>query len=159
MRIAMAAFAALALSVAVAGAQTGGPDTEGGRFVLRSIDDGVLRMDRETGETSVCREDASGWACRVVPDNRSALEAEISRLAEENASLARRVDALQQQLAALGEAERATPDEPQAGEGEETLDLPSEAELDRIMRTFKSMMRRFLDMVRGLKEDYETGRI
>jgi hypothetical protein len=150
MRIAMTAIVALALAMPGVAAQTAAPDTEGGRYIIRSLDDGVLRIDRETGAASLCREDADGWACRAVPDDREALEEEISRLASENAALARRIGELEERLADTGEAP------PPAMEDD--ADLPTEAEIDRIMQTFETMMRRFLDMMRSLKDDFGEDR-
>lgn len=160
-RILLLAVVLAAASPALA--QTGGPDTEGGRYILRQTDDGYLRVDRESGDTSLCQGDGDSWTCRAVADDRQALEAEIARLADENADLARRVDELQQELAAVTDGDPADGEapgdqgsaEPPAGEEENTLDLPSEKELDQLMETFESMMRRFLGMVRSLKDDME----
>src|SRR5215813_8003401 len=49
--------------------------------------DGVLRLDTRTGQVSQCSRSDIGWACKVVPDERSALETEIARLQGENTSL------------------------------------------------------------------------
>ena len=35
----------------------------------------------------MCNRRASGWQCQLVPDERAALEAEISRLQSDNAAL------------------------------------------------------------------------
>jgi hypothetical protein len=51
------------------------------------VADGVLRLDTRTGQISQCSRSDVGWACKVVPDERSALETEIARLQGENASL------------------------------------------------------------------------
>src|SRR5262245_17184412 len=48
---------------------------------------GVLRLDTRTGQISQCSRTDAGWACKVVPDERSALEMEIARLQGENATL------------------------------------------------------------------------
>lgn len=165
----MACAVALALSIGGLAAQTDGPDTEGGRFIVRNFEDGVLRIDRETGATSICRPDASGWACRAVPEDRTALEDEIVRLADENAELARRIGRLEDRLAANGTGDDDAP-EPERGEvplEDETessdrnfsLDLPTDAEISRMMNAFETMMHRFLDMVRSLREDEEAGRL
>lgn len=153
MRIAMAMIAAFALLAGVAAAQPAPPDAENGRYILRSLDDGFIRVDRETGATSVCREDADGWACRAVPDEREALEDEIARLAQENVELAARVGELEEELAAA----EGRPLAPRNDE-ERMLDLPSEAEIDRVMESFERMMRRFLGIVRSLKEDLDAER-
>src|SRR5215471_7296023 len=72
---------------AVASAQTGMPDSENGRYSLYPVTDGVLRLDTRTGQVSQCNRSDAGWACKVVPDERSALETEIARLQGENATM------------------------------------------------------------------------
>src|SRR5262249_4528383 len=81
---------ALTLSLAdfaVASAQTATPDSENGRYSFNPVADGVLRLDTRTGQISQCSRSEVGWACKVVPDERSALETEIARVQGENASL------------------------------------------------------------------------
>src|SRR5262249_3316973 len=80
---------ALTLSLAdfaAASAQTATPDSENGRYRFNPLAAGVLRLDTRTGHGSQCRSDV-GWDCKVVPDERSALETEIARLQGDNASL------------------------------------------------------------------------
>src|SRR6266576_3465724 len=74
---------ALTLSLAdfaVASAQTATPDSENGRYSFNPVADGVLRLDTRTGQVSQCSRSDVGWACKVVPDERAALETEIARL-------------------------------------------------------------------------------
>jgi hypothetical protein len=80
---------ALTLSLAdfaVASAQTATLDSENGRYSFNPVAD-VLRLDTRTGQVSQCSRSDVGWACKAVPDERSALETEIARLQGENASL------------------------------------------------------------------------
>jgi hypothetical protein len=81
---------AVTLSLAnftVASAQTPTPDSENGRYSFSPVADGVLRLDTRTGQVSQCSRSDTGWACKVVRDERSALETEIARLQGENATL------------------------------------------------------------------------
>src|SRR5215510_12685900 len=84
MRIWMTAVLFLSCA-APAFAQTGEADDR--RFSFHKVDDGFLRLDGRTGAVSLCTRPDSGWACRSVPDERSALEGEIARLGRENAEL------------------------------------------------------------------------
>lgn len=167
--IAAVCLPALGLPLA---AQTVQPDTEGGRFILRRVDDGLMRVDRSTGTTSFCRKRDAGWTCQLVADDREALEGEIARLSRENSELAIEIGRLRERIAVLearqdGERETmpAVPpsgEEPKAGgegeSGERTLRLPSDQEIDQVMKTFESMMRRFLDSMKILRERYEDDR-
>src|SRR5262249_60618368 len=65
---------------AVASAQTATSDSENGRYSFNPVADGVLRLDTRTGQVSQCSRSDVGWACKVGPDERSALETEIARL-------------------------------------------------------------------------------
>jgi hypothetical protein len=71
-------------AVAGASAQTATPDSEYGRYSFNPVADGVLRLDTHTGQVSQCSRSDAGWACKAVPDERSALETEIARLQGEN---------------------------------------------------------------------------
>lgn len=166
---------AAALSAPSALAQTADrPDTQAGRYMLREVDGEFLRVDRETGDTSICRRDGASWTCTLVADDRVAYEAEIDRLSEENAELARQVDLLRQELTALralapdpdvepapelegepGETPQPAPDAGQRTDNEAILDLPSDEDLDRLSETFELVMKRFVEMLRSLKSDLE----
>src|SRR4051794_23234450 len=87
-KIVSAAFAAAVL-VGVGGAATAQslPDIENGRYALAPVGDGVVRLDTRTGAVSSCNNSGVGWACYVVPDERTAMDAEIGRLQAENEKL------------------------------------------------------------------------
>lgn len=74
--------AAIAAVVAIGGqaAAQSAPDAENGRYAMTPIPEGVLRLDTRTGTVSTCTKNGAGWACYAVPDERSALDAEIGRL-------------------------------------------------------------------------------
>lgn len=160
-----ALFVAAVLAAPAAMAQTADqPDTEGGRYILREVDGEYLRVDRESGDTSVCRRGETGWTCSLVADDRKAYEDEINRLTEENADLAREVDRLRRQAAARedgapeleGADPEGTPGEAEERDGNElVLKLPSDKELDELSETFETVMRRFVEMLRSLKTDLE----
>jgi hypothetical protein len=89
-----AVFCALA---APARAQDGGPlvpvpapsdaADANGRFTMTPVADGFLRLDTRTGQVSLCTTSGGQPQCRAGADERAALEAEIDRLAKENARL------------------------------------------------------------------------
>ncbi|OJU18344.1 MAG: hypothetical protein BGN84_18325 [Afipia sp. 62-7] len=82
----MAGLAALAMSWPVLASAQTTPDTENGRFTLSPVSDGFVRLDTRTGVVSTCT-NKNGWVCRIVPDERAALDAEIGRLQADNRRL------------------------------------------------------------------------
>jgi hypothetical protein len=83
--IAAMALAAAVMLASEAHAQAV-PDTENGRFTLSPVTDGFLRLDTRNGVVSICI-NKSGWTCRLVADERAALDVEIGRLQADNQKL------------------------------------------------------------------------
>ena len=64
------------------------PDEGGtGRFTMTPADNGVLKLDTQTGAMSMCSRKGASWACETLPDDRQKLQTEIDRLAAENQDL------------------------------------------------------------------------
>lgn len=135
------------------------PDGDNGRYSMTPIPEGVLRLDTRTGTVSTCTRNGAGWACYAVPDERSALDAEIGRLQAE-------VETLKGQLAAgpavSGKIDEALPKsdslkkgEPKAAEGERKLEipLPSDQDMDRVMSFLEKAWRRLIDMANRVQKD------
>ncbi len=101
--VATAALAAL-MAIFEANAQTA-PDTDNGRFTLSPVADGFLRLDTRTGAGSTCI-NKNGWTCRMVPDERAALDSEIGRLQADNKRL---TDALAQRDKVAGKTDAPLP--------------------------------------------------
>ena len=84
-------IAGLALFGGSAQAQTQGLEAAGpsdsARFTFHRVQDIFLRLDLQTGQVSQCSWVSIGWFCRVVPDERGALESEIARLQNDNIAL------------------------------------------------------------------------
>jgi hypothetical protein len=143
--------AVLALLAPMSHAQTALPDSENGRFTFHQVQDGVLRLDSRTGQLSVCaNKQAVGWTCQAVPDERSALEAEIARQQGENAALKK--DMLARGMPLPGGV-KANP--PSTIKPEIELKLPSEADIDRLMTFMEKIWRRLVDMVQNLQKDMD----
>ena len=70
-----------------AGAQGRPPESSVERYTFQQTERGMLRLDSRTGQVSLCGSASAGLTCRVIPDERAVLEAEIARLETENAAL------------------------------------------------------------------------
>ncbi|MCG6121439.1 MAG: hypothetical protein MEP57_01835 [Microvirga sp.] len=129
MRIAVAIVSVL-IAAGAASAQT--PP----RFTLYPTENGFVRLDGETGVVSECLREGAGLRCRTAPDERSALQAEIDRLAEENARLRAGLSAPGGDVLIEDESE-----------------LPDDAEFERALDLMERFMRRFRDAADGLSRE------
>jgi hypothetical protein len=81
-------FGVAALISASAQAQSVDKATSDDRFIYDQVDEGILRLDSRSGEVSLCsRQENAGWACRIVADERRAVDGEIGRLERENSEM------------------------------------------------------------------------
>lgn len=99
------------------------PGEQANRFQLERTESGVVRLDRQTGAMTLCRDEAGTLACRMQPDERAAYDDELARL--------------EKRVAALEERLSQTP--PNA--------LPSDAEIDRSLSIMERFMRSFMGIV------------
>ncbi len=131
----LAAVAVMALSMPVMA------QDQPGRYTMKDIDDGMLRLDTQTGEVSYCRRKDDSWACESAEDDRSALADEITRLQEQNATLRNR----------LAEFEK-------PGAGKDELNLPNDADMEKVMNFMERLMRRFYAFAKSLRDQLEDGK-
>ena len=133
---------AVVVFASAAHAQTA-PDSENGRYAFNQVSDGMLRLDTRTGQVSLCAKKDTNWACNAVPDERQALESEITRLQRENGALKK--DMVARGLPLPSGVAGGSPSSPR--ELNLTVPLPSDAEIDRMMSAFEKMWKRLTDMV------------
>jgi hypothetical protein len=124
----------LALGLAAPAFSQAPAESEPGRFTMTPVADGALRLDTRTGRVSHCKNDARGWTCTSVADERAAYEEEIGRL---QARLAK----VEAELAARS-----------------ALTPPSDADLDRAVGFVEKLFRRFMAMIENLKREYAPNR-
>ena len=149
MRTVSAILVVSGLLVAPAVAQTVPADTENGRYAFQQVADGALRLDTRTGQVSFCTKRPTGWACESVPDERAALENEITRLQRENGALKK--DMLARGLP-LPESVARLPAPGRERELNLRVPLPSDAEIDRMVTTVEKLWRRLMEMVQKDQE-------
>jgi hypothetical protein len=125
------------VALAETSAPKAAPESENGRYSMSPVAGGVLRLDTRSGQVSLCRQKSDSWICETTADDRAAYEKEIARLQARVAGLE----------AELGR---------RPGGGD--LKLPSDAEVDRVMKFFESVFRRFIGMIEGLQRENEQKR-
>lgn len=142
-------IAGLGLAVlSTAWGQTAAPQSDDNRYTLNRVDEGYLRLDGRTGQVSICAQRPAGWACQAVPDERAVLEAEIARLQAENAAVKKELIARNLPLPGT-----VKPDARAANPGESRLQLPNDADLNKVMNFVEKVWRRLLDMIATVHKD------
>lgn len=132
----------LFLLTALAVAASPAAAAEEGRYRLEKTPDGYVRMDRETGEMSVCAMRDAQLVCKLAADERSAFQNELDRLTT-------RLDEIEKRLSAIEESPVLKP---------ENL-LPSEEQVERSLGLMEQFFRRFLGIVKEMdKELGEEGK-
>ena len=117
------------------------------------------RRRRLLGQVAQCGWAAPGWSCKIIPDERAALESEIARLQRDNAELKKSLlsHGLELPSGIVAEAPVAPPvppanvPDPSAKEPK----MPSDAELDRAFAFMKNVWRRLVDMMVDLQRDMQ----
>ena len=105
------------------------------RYSLEKTADGYVRMDKQSGEMSVCKEADGQLVCRLAADERNAYETTTT-------ALAKRLDALEQKVTAL-----------EGGSSKSLNALPSDEEFDKTLSMMERFMRRFMGVVKELEGD------
>ena len=131
-------------------AQPSSPESGDARFSFHRADDGYLRLDGRSGQVSLCNRRASGWQCQMVPDERAALEAEISRLQGDNAALKKELLSRSLPLPnGMG------PDQSGPKSQVQRPPLPDDAEINRIMGVMEKIWRRMVEMILSVQRDIQ----
>jgi hypothetical protein len=132
------------------------PPAESARYSFHRIGDAFVRLDSVTGQVAQCSQGQTGWTCAAAPEERTALESEISRLQRENANL-------KKTLLARGDVPGMTPEArpvppgtvPDTAKPPGDFKPPSDAEIDRALAYMKNVWRKLVDMMMDLQRDIQ----
>ncbi len=114
------------------------PQREGiGRYSMTPAQGGFLRLDTKTGAVSLCAVQNGNVTCKSSADERAAMQAEISRLVQQNAKL----------QADLKSAAKST------GQRLKEI-LPTDKDMDKALTYAEKLMRR---MMRIMREEDKQG--
>jgi len=107
-------------------------EAEGQRFQLERTENGLVRLDRQSGAISLCREENGALSCRMAADERAAYEQELELLEK-------RVTVLEERLK----------------EGTSSRDFPGEAEIEQGLSIMERFMRRFMGIIEEFTNERE----
>jgi hypothetical protein len=138
------------------------PGADDGRYSFHRIGEGFVRLDSRTGQVAQCGWGTPGWSCKLVPDERGALESEIARLQRDNAALKKSLlsRGIELPTGVVAEAPAAGPIPPgnvpdPSVKPPSDPKMPSDAELDRAFAFMKNVWRRLVDMMSDLQRDIQ----
>ena len=136
------------------------PSADDGRYSFHRVGEGFVRLDSRTGQVAQCGWSGPGWSCKLIPDERAALDSEIARLQRDNAELKKSLLSRGIELPSgmVAEAPAAAPVPPANvpdPSAKTEPKLPSDAELDRAFAFMKKVWRRLVDMMSDLQRDIE----
>ena len=154
----------LVVAGSIALAQPTAPEGGDTRFTFHRADEGYLRLDGRTGQVSMCDRPTSGWQCRLVPDERAALEREITRLQDDNAALKKELlnrslplpgDLHQNSPAPQASAPEASPPKssPAPKSNGQRPQFPDDEEINRVMVAIEKVWRRMVEMIVSAQKD------
>jgi hypothetical protein len=138
-----------ALAMTLVPAIGGPPENEDARYTFHRADDGYLRLDGHSGEVSLCTRKPVGWLCQALPDERAALEAELSRLHSDNATLKREL-----LLHNLALPAGIRPDsEPPKAQDTARPQPRNEARVKEVIGYIQNVWRRLVEMIANVQRD------
>lgn len=153
--VATALAIGLAATMSTANSETGkapvDASTDSGRFSLAPVEGGVLRLDRETGQMTLCTTVSGKLKCDAVnapATGRSATKPsdDLAALRDENRELKDRIRSLEEMI-------ETTPPEIDGGPPppapiEPSLKVPSEEDVDRALDYVERILKKFRERIR-----------
>jgi hypothetical protein len=137
------------------------PVPDDGRYSFHRRGENFVRLDTRTGQIALCGWSANAWSCKMVPDERAALESEMARLQRDNATLKQSLLTGGLDLPNGMVAEAPPPPIPPgtvpdtSAKEPKVSTLPTEADLERAYSFVKNAWRRLVDMMVDLQRDMQ----
>lgn len=121
------------------------------RYALNRDGDDLVRVDKTTGAMSRCVKREAGWACQIVPEERSAFESEIARLQDENSALKKQL--AQSRAEPMPRSQNAEPKGYRVPDAQ--LRLPTNEDIDRALAKVGRVWKRLVEMLNDARTDFQ----
>jgi hypothetical protein len=105
------------------------------RYTLEKTSDGYVRMDKSTGEMSICKEQGDQLVCRIAADDRMAIDDEMAGLEKRLAAVEGKLGMLEKSGLKSGPS------------------LPTDEEFEKTMSYMEKFFRRFMGVVKELNDE------
>ncbi|MEM9028343.1 MAG: hypothetical protein AAGC70_08230 [Pseudomonadota bacterium] len=123
-------------------------DASPGRYTMHPTNDGLVRLDTQTGAVSLCRKAGDNWSCEPMNDTAKARRDELAQLRRENSALKTEVKRLEEMLGLNDRSSGTrTPREKAPG-----LTLPSEKQVDEALNYFERLIQKFQERLERLEK-------
>lgn len=150
------------------------PAVPPGRFTFSRVNNGFLRLDKESGQVAFCSTQGRGWACQAASENRPAVEGQLADLRDDVAALQdgvssvkklqteiirlrEEVSSLKKEIVALKEPPPPRPpadlSPPVGKSGDVTIKLPTREDMARVNAFIEETWRRLVDMINTMQKD------
>lgn len=126
--------------------------TQANRYTLERVDDNFVRLDKQTGQMSICKFSNENLICRIAADDRDALINEISNLQNRIDNLDKKLKATFDDGTNLRERQNAIPkNQEELSQNEKIL----EKNFESALKYSNKIMRRFFDVMKELRLDFK----
>jgi hypothetical protein len=146
------------LLISAAGVLAGqAEDDKAGRYTMMPTDGGFIRLDTQTGVTSICAKKGDAWACEAMPDAQQSMRDQITKLENENKSLKEENRQIEDTFG-LGDPKKpedgsSPPMSPDAGPPAPKAKIPTEQDVDRMFDYIEGMVKKFRERIDKMQKD------
>jgi hypothetical protein len=133
--------------------QDRGRPLQPGRYTFNRVEDGLLRLDRQSGKVAICKPISAGWVCDAVPEERAALEKEIAQLRVEVASLKQQIATLRAPPPPPVPPQTAPPALQPGKNGGAQVKLPTAEDIARARAFIADTWHRLVEMIENWQKD------
>ncbi|MCH9765194.1 MAG: hypothetical protein K0U34_04275, partial [Alphaproteobacteria bacterium] len=150
--IALTAVAIALVTAVLQGPSAMAADAENGRYAMTPSEGGFLRLDKQTGAVSLCKNTAGKVVCDLAEDSHSKYAAQIESLKKENQKLRAEVDRLEQHFGLSpdnkGKPNDLAPPVPPSS----AFKVPREEDVDQMFDYVEGMLKKFRERIRKLEQ-------
>ena len=105
------------------------------RYQMEKTADGFVRLDKQTGDMSICKEQSGQLVCRAAADDKTSLADEIGRIDGRLAKIEEKLTVMDKSGLSSGN------------------EMPTEEEFEKTMGYMEKFFRRFMGVVKDLNEE------